>query len=149
MASCRSSERFRSSADQFQLDGGSQIPVSVTAELDASKLDTHNDQRDADLRSNHFFNVQSTPSIKFVSTKIDGTDPKNFTIVGNLTMHGETHPVMLTAQVVGAGKSPRGESLIAYEATASIDRTKWGMTYGPMIVGNGVDLMLNVSVAAQ
>jgi polyisoprenoid-binding protein YceI len=131
-----------------QLNSGSQIPVAVSAELDAAKLDTHNDQRDADLRSEHFFNVQATPSIKFAGTKIDGTDPNHFTIIGDLTMHGQTHAVMLTAKIVGAGKSPRGQSLVAYEATATIDRTEWGMTYGPMIVGNSVDLSLNVSAAA-
>jgi polyisoprenoid-binding protein YceI len=127
-----------------QLDAGSQIPVAVSAELDAAKLDTHNDERDADLRSEHYFNVRTTPAIKFVSTKIDGTDPNHFTIIGDLMMHGETHAVMLSTRIVGSGKSPRGQSLIAYEATATIDRTQWGMTYGPLIVGNNVDLSLNV-----
>lgn len=127
-----------------QLIEGSQIPVAVVAELDASKVDTHNGERDADLRSDHFFSVASTPVIKFVSTKIEGSDLKHFTIAGDLTMHGETHPVVLAAQVVASGKSPRGRSIIAYAATATVDRTVWGMTYGPMIVGNNVDLSLNV-----
>ncbi|HZY99666.1 MAG TPA: YceI family protein, partial [Candidatus Baltobacteraceae bacterium] len=70
--------------------------------------------------------------------------PKNFTIAGDLTMHGQTHPVTLKAQVVASGKSPRGRDIIAYSATTTIDRTQWGMSYGPMIVGNNVDLSLNV-----
>lgn len=127
-----------------ELNDDSQIPVTVSAELDASKLDTHNDRRDADLRSDHFFNVGVTPTIAFVSTAINGSDPKHFTITGNLTMHGETHPVVLSASVVAAGKSPRGRSIIAYAATASIDRTQWGMTYGPLIVSSGIDLSVNV-----
>jgi polyisoprenoid-binding protein YceI len=127
-----------------QLDAGSQIPIAVSAELDASKLDTHNDMRDGDLRSAHYFNVASTPDIRFVSTKIDGTDPAHFTIAGTLTMHGETHPVVLNAQVIGSGKSPRGRSIIAYGASVTIDRTQWGMTYGPLVVGNSVDISLNI-----
>jgi polyisoprenoid-binding protein YceI len=127
-----------------KLDSGSQIPTAVTADLDASKLDTHNDKRDNDLRSAHFFNVASTPDIHFASTNIDGTDPKHFTITGNLTMHGETHSIALATQVVGAGKSPRGQSIIAYQATATIDRTQWGMSFGPLIVGNNIDISLNV-----
>ena len=130
------------------VNGGTEIPVAVAAELDAARLDTHNDQRDADLRSEHFFDVKATPTIKFVSTKITGTDPGHFTVIGDLTMHGATHAVLLNAKVVGSGKSPRGQSLIAYEATATIDRTEWGMTYGPMIVANNVDLTLNVEAAA-
>jgi polyisoprenoid-binding protein YceI len=127
-----------------KLDAGSQIPTEVSAELDASKVDTHNDTRDNDLRSAHYFNVASTPDIRFVSTQISGTDPKSFTISGDLTMHGETHPIVLNAQVVASGKSPRGRSIIAYQATTTVDRTQWGMTYGPMIVGNSVDISLNV-----
>lgn len=130
-----------------QLQSGSQVPVSVSAELDASKIDTHDDMRDADLRSDHFFNTAVTPTIEFASTKIEGSDPNHFTIAGNLTMHGQTHPVLLSAGVVGAGKSPRGESLIAYAATATIDRTEWGMTFGPMMVGNKVDLSVNAEAA--
>ncbi|MFY9663858.1 MAG: YceI family protein [Candidatus Cybelea sp.] len=127
-----------------QLSEGSQIPGAVSAELDVAKLDTHNDRRDSDLRSEHFFNTAVTPTISFVSTKIEGSDPNNFTISGNLTMHGQTHPVQLNAKVVAAGKSPRGRALIAYAATATVDRTAWGMTFGPLIVGNSVDLSINV-----
>jgi polyisoprenoid-binding protein YceI len=126
------------------LNAGSQIPIAVSAELDASKLDTHNDMRDGDLRSAHYFNVASTPEIRFVSTDVEGTDPKHFTIDGNLTMHGETHPVALNAEVIASGKSPRGRSIIAYGASVTVDRTQWGMTYGPLVVGNSVDISLNI-----
>ena len=126
-----------------QLYPGSQIPVAVSAQLDATKLDTHNDRRDSDLRSPHFFDTATAPTIKFISTKVDGTDPNHFTITGNLTMHGQTHSVVLNAGVVGSGKSPRGRPIIAYVATATVDRTEWGMTYGPMIVGNNIDLSIN------
>ncbi|MGA8534545.1 MAG: YceI family protein [Candidatus Tumulicola sp.] len=131
-----------------QLNSGSQIPVSATAELDASQLDTHNDNRDHDLKSDHFFDVAVTPKITFASTKIEGTDPNNFTIAGNLTMHGQRHPIVLQARVVGSGTSPRGRRIVAYAATVTIDRTQWGMTYGPLIVGNDVDLSLNVEADA-
>jgi polyisoprenoid-binding protein YceI len=126
-----------------QLYRGSQIPVAVSAQLDAAKLDTHNDRRDNDLKSPHYFDTATTPTIKFISTRVDGTDPNHFTITGNLTMHGQTHSVVLNASVVGSGKSPRGGSIIAYAATATVDRTVWGMTYGPLVVGNNIDLSIN------
>ncbi len=130
------------------LNSGSQIPVAVSAVLDASKVDTHNAMRDSDLRSPHYFNAAVTPDVRFASTNVAGTDPKGFTITGNLTMHGETHPITLNAQVIASGKTPRGRSIIAYGATATIDRTQWGMTYGPLIVGNTIDLSLNVEADA-
>jgi polyisoprenoid-binding protein YceI len=130
------------------LNSGSQIPAAVSAVLDASKVDTHNDMRDGDLRSPHYFNAAVTPDIRFVSNKIAGTDPKSFAIAGDLTMHGQTHPVTLDAQVIASGKTPRGRSIIAYGATTTIDRTQWGMTYGPLIVGNTVDISLNIEADA-
>jgi polyisoprenoid-binding protein YceI len=126
------------------LNRGTQIPIGVVAELDTSKVDTHNDRRDADLRSEHFFDVASNPDMRFVSTKISGGDPKHFTIAGDLTMHGQTHGILLNAQVMASGTSPRGQSIIAYAATTTIDRKQWGMTYIPMIVGNSVDLSINI-----
>src|SRR5579864_3014649 len=127
-----------------KLQSGSQIPVEVSAELDPSSVDTHNGMRDNDIRSGHYFDVGSYPNMTFQSTKITGTDPKHFTIYGDLTMHGQTHPVALSAGVVGAGTSPRGRSIIAYAATGTIDRTQWGMSFGPVIVGNSIDISLNV-----
>lgn len=131
-----------------QLNEGSQIPVAVSAELDPANLDTHNGMRDGDLRSDHYFDVAADPAMTFASTKITGTDPKHFTIEGNLTMRGQTHPLTLDAQVVASGKTPRGRSIIAYSATGTIDRTQWGMTFGPLIVGNSVDISLNVEADA-
>lgn len=129
---------------RVKLNSGSEIPVEVSGTLDPSGVDTHNGMRDGDIRSGHYFDVANTPEMKFISTKITGTDPKHFTIVGNLTMHGQTHPVTLNASVVASGKSPRGESLIAYSATGTLDRTQWGMGYGPIIVGNTIDIALNI-----
>lgn len=127
-----------------KLESGTQIPIEVSAELDPAGEDTHNGMRDNDIRSAHYLDVATYPNMTFQSTKITGSDPKHFTIAGNLTMHGQTHLVTLNAGVVGAGKSPRGRSIIAYAATGTIDRTQWGMSFGPVIVGNSVDLSLNV-----
>ena len=131
----------------MKLNPGEQVPVAVTAEFDPSKVDTHDGTRDSDLRSAHFFDVATFPTLRFVGTKIEG-DAKHFTVTGDLTMHGQTHPVTLNAQVAGAGKSPRGRSIIAYAATATIDRTQWGMSYGPMIVGNNIDISVNIEADA-
>lgn len=132
-----------------RLEAGSQIPVAAEAALDPSGIDTHWGSRDDDLRSPHFFDVGANPEMSFTSTKISGTDPQHFTIEGNLTMHGQTHPMTLNAHVVAAGKTPRGRSIIAYAATGTIDRTQWGMTYGPLIVGNSVDISLNIEADHQ
>jgi polyisoprenoid-binding protein YceI len=128
---------------------GSNVPTSITASLDPSGVDTRNSQRDEDLRSPHFFDVKANPAITFTSTSITATDDKHITIAGNLTLHGVTKPVTLAASYLGRGPGMRGELRVAYTATATIDRTQWGMTYGNPIVSNDIDLNLDIEASKQ
>jgi polyisoprenoid-binding protein YceI len=124
---------------------GATIPISAQAQLDLQKIDTHNDRRDNDLRSPHFFDVANFPQMAFTSTGVNATDAKNFVMTGNLTMHGVTKPVTLNGQYLGSGPGVRpGEKRIAYIADATIDRTQWGMTYGYPVASNTIDIHLEL-----
>ncbi len=129
---------------------GSNVPSSAEATLDIKGIDTHNDSRDNDLRSPHFFDVTNDPTMTFTSTSITSTDGKTFTMQGNLTMHGQTHPVTFTGQFLGRGPGMReGQQRIAFAANATIDRTQWGMTYGYPVVSNSIDLTVEIEAVKQ
>jgi polyisoprenoid-binding protein YceI len=125
------------------------IPSSLRAELDPSGIDTRVGMRDNDLRSAHFFDVSTYPTMSFESTKITPVDDRHFTVVGNLTMHGVTKPVTLNAQMIGKGPGVRGEPHIAYTAAGTIDRTQWGMTYGSFIASNSIEISLEVEAVKE
>lgn len=133
----------------LKIPDGSTVPVSATAVLDPSGLDTHNDRRDNDLRSAHFFDVATYPQMTFQSTKITPVDATHFTIVGNLTMHGVTRMVTLAAQYTGRMTDQRKHEHIAYTAATTIDRTQWGMTYGTFIASSSIDLNLEVEAIKE
>lgn len=126
------------------LPDGSNIPTSVHADLDPSGVDTHNSDRDSDLRSPHFFETATYPQMNFVSTKITQTDATHFTIDGTLTMHGQSKPVTLTAQYLGRMEDQRHRVHVGYTAKTTIDRTQWGMTYGNPFASNSIDLEIDV-----
>ena len=127
---------------------GSNIPESAHADLDPAGVDTHNDMRDGDLRSPHFFDASTYPAMSFASTKVTATDSTHFTLEGNLTMHGQTHPVTLNAQYLG--RAPvMGKERIAYTAKTTIDRTQWGMTYGNPVASNSIDLEIDIEAIKQ
>jgi polyisoprenoid-binding protein YceI len=128
---------------------GSDVPSSVQAVLDPSGVDTHMQMRDDDLRSNHFFDVKAFPLMSFTSTSITATDDKHISIDGNLTMHGVTKPVTLAAIFLSRGNGMRGEPRVAYTASATIDRTQWGMTYGYPVASNSIDLVIEIEAAKQ
>ncbi len=131
-------------AASVSVQDGSNVPVSAEASFDPSGVDTRNSDRDSDLRSPHFFDVTTYPKMEFTSTKIIGSDGTHFTMTGDLTMHGQTHPISLDAQYLGRMTDPRGRIHIAYSAKTTIDRSQWGMTYGNPFAGNSIDIDIEV-----
>lgn len=126
---------------------GSDIPTSVSATLDPTKVDTRDANRDSDLRSDHFLDVKDFKTVTFQSTQITGT-ASDFTIVGNLTMRGVTKPVTLHGKFLGRAPGPKGRTLVAYTADGTLKRSDWGMTYAnPMPVADNLDLHIEIEAS--
>jgi polyisoprenoid-binding protein YceI len=119
--------------------------TSAKATLDLATIDTKFGDRDNDLRSNHWFDVAASPTMTFASTKITG-DKNAMTILGNLTFHGKTNPVTLSAKYDGSVKDQRGRTHVGYTATGTIDRTKWdlGANFPPAIVGDDITIAIEM-----
>ena len=81
---------------------------SVTATIDAASIETKNDKRDEDLRSDHFFDVAKYPTITFKSKSVKQTGADSGDIVGDLTMHGVTKEITLHVKFLGKGKGMGG-----------------------------------------
>jgi polyisoprenoid-binding protein YceI len=60
----------------------------VEIQIDATSLNTHNAQRDADLRGPNFLDVDHYPTITFKSTRIEQLDSAHGRMAGDLTIHG-------------------------------------------------------------
>ena len=125
------------------------MPSALKATLDVSKVDTHEPDRDKDLRSPNFFDAATYPTMTFVATSIKATDATHFVAVGNLTLHGVTMPVTLTGEVLGGVTDPWGHKRFGYTASTTINRQDFGMTWGKtlpggqLIVGNDVTITIN------
>ena len=81
---------FKKFAGTISVDRDHPEKSSVTATIDPASIDTKNEKRDADLRSEHFFDVTKYPAITFKSKRVKQTGPDSGDIVGDLTMHGVT-----------------------------------------------------------
>jgi polyisoprenoid-binding protein YceI len=124
--------------------GGAAAPLSVSATLDAAQLDTHDPQRDAQLRGGEFFDAALYPTISFTSERVTATGPDAFTIDGRLTMRGVTHDLQLDGHFAGLRTDAEGKQHATYEATGSFHRSDYGMTYARPIVSNNVQLNVNI-----
>ena len=119
---------------------GETIPLLVDAVLDASALSAGDPQRDAQMRSNRFFDVARFPTITFASERIVDTGSHTFAIEGELTMRGVTHPLTLSGHLAAITREPNGARRARYEVTGRFRRSDYGMVYARGIVGNDVAL---------
>ena len=103
------------------LTGGSE--PSAEGVIHAASIDTGEPERDADLRSADFFDVQRHPEIRFHSEEIIAEEDGGFRARGNLEIQGTAHRVVLRGQVLGTGPDRHGVERVALEAGAEFE---WG-----------------------
>ncbi len=128
--------------------------LDATATIDASTIDTGNEQRDGHLQSPDFFDVAQYPEITFQSTAVRPAADGGFVLVGDLTMHGVTRPVELEAEYIGA--SSMGDTQkVGFSARGEITRQDWGLTWaqtneaGEALVGDEVELIIEIEADQQ
>jgi polyisoprenoid-binding protein YceI len=121
--------------------------VEVT--IDASSVDTRNDDRDNHLRSADFLDVETHPTITFRSREVEGT-PESFQVTGDLTIRGETRPVTFQAEKLGGGTDPWGNQRLGFRGETKVSREDFGLTWnqaletGGVLVGDEVRISLEV-----
>ena len=72
------------------------------------------------------------------------TGPDSATIEGDLTMHGVTKPITLSAKFIGAGTNPlKKVYTIGFDATGSVKRSEFGVTKYVPLIGDEVELSLH------
>src|ERR1051325_1489771 len=70
--------------------------VDVT--IDAKTVNTGEDARDKDLKSEKFFDVEKFPTITFTSKKVEAAGAGKLKVTGDLTIHGVTKEVVLEVE---------------------------------------------------
>ena len=78
----------------------------------AGSVDTNEPQRDAHLRAPDFFDTETYPELAFESTAIEIIDEKTLRISANLTLHGVTNEIVLTAEVNRTDIDPYGNEKV-------------------------------------
>ena len=120
---------FQRFTGRLELDPANPELASVQASIETASVDTDWDQRDKHLKSPDFFNAKEFPAMTFKSTKGTQTAPGTWEICGQLTMHGQTHEACATVTMTGSADMGRGPKA-GFEATFTMKRSQWGMTYG-------------------
>jgi polyisoprenoid-binding protein YceI len=122
--------------------------------VDAASISTGDQNRDNHLRSADFFDVETYPTIDFVSTGVryEGGD---FLVDGDLTMHGVTKPVTFELEFGGFGTDPYGNYKAGATAKTVVNREDFGLTWnaalesGGVLVGKDVTITLDLQGSVE
>ena len=147
---------FHKISGTANFDPANPSAASVEAAIDVASINTRDQQRDADLKSPNFFDVEKYPTITFKSKKVTATGDDSFTVVGDLTIHGVTREVDLKVEeLTEETKDPWGNLRRGATAKTRIRRKDFGMSFnvaleaGGFLVGEEVDLTIDVELIRQ
>lgn len=126
----------------------SKSTVDVTIPLD--KIATGIPKFDDHLKSKDFFNVEKSPTAKFVSTKVEKTGDKTAKMTGDLTLNGVTKPVTLDVTLNKQGEHPMmKKKAVGFSATTQIKRSEFGISYGIPNIPDEVDLEIQAEAQVK
>jgi len=125
---------------------------SVSVVIKAASIDTGIKDRDNDLRTANFFDVEKYPEITFQSTRIE-TKGKRLIAVGTFNMHGVSKEIALPFTITGIDKNPATKKMnIGYAARITLNRRDFGINWRhpavPNFVGDNVEIEINLITRA-
>jgi polyisoprenoid-binding protein YceI len=147
---------FTKVSGTVQFDDKDVAKSTVDVTIDAASVDTRVSDRDKDLRSDHFFDVEKYPTLTFKSTKVEQTEPGKLKVTGDLTIHGVTRQVVLDVDGPTLPvKDPWGNQRVAANATTRVNRQDFGVKWnakmdnGGWVVGDDVAITIDVELVQK
>lgn len=121
---------------------------TVNVAVQTASLNTGNEYRDADLRSDRFFATARYPKMTFEGSGFAATD-STVDVNGILTIRDRSQPVVLSGFYRGLAKDREGHERIAFEVTGVVDRRDFGIVYnesvaGADLIGNQVEITVAI-----
>ncbi len=134
----------------FTFDPENVEASSVDVTIDTSSISLDDEKWDAHMKNADFFDVEKYPTMTFKSTGIEKTSENTGKLTGDLTMLGQTHPVTLDVKMNKVGTHPRsGNQHAGFSATGTLNRSQWGMEYGLPMVGDEVEMRIEVEASKK
>jgi polyisoprenoid-binding protein YceI len=120
---------------------------SVEVTIQTVSIRTHNEIRDNDLRSSNFLEVDKYPTMTFKSTGVEPAGQDRYKLTGDLTIKGNTRPVVLDVVRYGEFNDSMMGHRIAYAAQTIINRKDFGLSFNVMLDGRFVvsdEIQINI-----
>lgn len=116
-----------------------------TLTADIASINTDNNYRDTDLKSDKYFDAAKYPLLSFTSKSISKINAKKYKLIGDMTMHGVTKSVSLMLTYNGTGTNMQTHKPFAgFKITGTLNRNDFGVGHAPSaIISEDIDLKAN------
>lgn len=143
------SGNFKTFTASAETEGDDFTNAKIEFSADVESVHTNNEQRDQHLKSADFFDAASFPKMSFAANKFVAKGDGEYELTGNLTMHGVTHPVKLTAEFGGIVKDPWGNIKAGFSLNGKINRKDFGLNWNAVLETGGVMVSEEVKIHAE
>jgi polyisoprenoid-binding protein YceI len=119
------------------IDTATPANSKVDLTIDVTSVETGSADRDGHLKSGDFFDAETYPAIRFVSTDVtrDGDD---WAITGDLTIKDVTLSVTIDFEQTGSAVDPFGNTRVGFEGETTVNRKDFGLTWNAALETGGV-----------
>ena len=127
------------------------IDATISLKADLNTIDTDNDKRDAHLKTADFFDTAKFPELTFQSSSFVKKSLDNYTITGNLTLHGITKPVTLNSVSKSGTNAMNNKPVTGFKVTGVIKRTDFGISSSTpsAIISDDVNIEANLEFGKE
>lgn len=127
--------QFTQSSGSLNLDAKAPADSRFEIHVPTRSVLTSSAKLTDELKGDAWLDAKADPDIVFKSTKVTAVGHGAATVMGDLTLHGQTHPVTLHAKLVGAGVNPLDKKYtVGFDLTGTLRRSEFGVkTYVPLI----------------
>jgi polyisoprenoid-binding protein YceI len=134
--------RFNAFDGNFSYDSADVTASKIMVNVDTTSLDSNHAERDKHLRSGDFIDAGKYSNAKFVSTSVTDNGNGSLDVAGDLTLHGKTSPIIISAECIGEGADPWGGHRAGFVGTTTLNLSDFGIE--AMGMAKTVDMELHV-----
>ena len=129
-------------------DAADPTKTSFDVQVKVANVDTGVQKRDDHLKSPDFFSAKEFPTIAFKSTSVKKAGDK-LEVTGDMTIHGQTKPITVTMERVGAADTKMMGYRVGYAGEFTIKRSDFGMSKMLDALGDEVTIMFGLESQKQ
>ena len=112
----------------FKVSDNNPEEAKLKVSINVNSINTDNDSRDEELKSDEWFETEKYPAIEFYSKGIKKIEGKYFT-KGLLNMMGESKELSFSFEHKGITNNSDNKKVAIFEGAFEIDRTNFGMDH--------------------